>query len=327
MRARDLADLLLLAALWGGSFLFMRIAAPEFGAVPLAALRVGGAALLLLPLLAARGGGRMLRRHWRSIALVGLCNSALPFMMFAHAALSIEAGVSAILNATAPLFAALVAALWLREPGNGARNAGLLTGFAGVAILVWDRVGAKAHAASTDVATAIGLCLAASVLYGFSANYVKQTLAGVPPMAIAAGSQLCAALLLAPAAIWAWPAVNPSPGAWATALTLSAACTGVAYVLFFRLIANTGATRAITVTYLVPAFALLWGWLFLGERPGAGMLAGCLVILLGTALVTGMLGAATRKSWRRSPNTVAGTDTAATSAAASPASRGGELGR
>ena len=146
MKARDIADLLLLGALWGGSFLFMRMAVPEFGAVPLAALRVVGAALLLVPLLSAGQGTATLRRHWKPIAWIGLCNSALPFMFFAYAALSIEAGVSAILNATAPLFGAFIAAVWLRESTDAWRTSGLLIGLAGVALLVWDRVGLKAGA-------------------------------------------------------------------------------------------------------------------------------------------------------------------------------------
>lgn len=289
MKPRDLVDLLLLAALWGGSFLFMRIAVPDFGATALAALRVGGAALLLLPLLTLRGGWPALRRHWRPIAVVGLCNSALPFTLFAHAALSIEAGVSAILNATSPLFGALFAALWLREPSNGWRHAGLPIALVGVALLVWERIGLKAGAASADAVVAIGLCLVASVLYGFSANYAKRSLSGVPPLAVAAGSQGAAALLLAPAAALAWPAANPPLTAWVAVLALALPCTGVAYVLYFRLIANVGAARAITVTFLVPAFAVLWGALFMGEAVGTGMLAGGVVILIGTALATGLL--------------------------------------
>jgi drug/metabolite transporter (DMT)-like permease len=318
MKTRDIAELLLLGALWGASFLFMRMAAPEFGAVPLAALRVVGAALLLVPLLAARQGTATLQRHWKPIAWVGLCNSAVPFMFFAYAALSIEAGVSAILNATAPLFGAFIAAVWLRESTNAWRASGLLIGLAGVALLVWERVGLKAGTDPMGAAVAIALCLAAAVLYGFSANFVNKHLTGVAPLSVAAGSQLSAAVVLALPALWTWPAQAPSTSGWAAALALSVLCTGLAYILFFRLIANVGATQAITVTYLIPAFAMLWGLLFLGERPGAGMLAGCLVILLGTALATGMLGAASFKSWRSGPRTPAGAAAALTGVAASP---------
>jgi drug/metabolite transporter (DMT)-like permease len=289
MKPCDLADLLLLAALWGASFLFMRIAAPDFGAAPLAALRVAGAAMLLLPMLTLRGAWPALRRHWWPIAVVGLCNSALPFTLFAHAALSIEAGVSAILNATSPLFGVLFAALWLREPSNGWRLAGLPVALIGVALLVGGRIGLKAGAAAADAAVAIALCLSAAVLYGFSANYARRSLSGVPPLAIAAGSQAAAALLLAPAAALTWPAATAPWTAWVAVLALALPCTGVAYVLYFRLIANVGAARAITVTFLVPAFAVLWGAMFLGEAVDAGMLVGGVVILAGTALATGLL--------------------------------------
>ncbi len=289
MKAGDVADLLLLGALWGGSFLFMRMAAPEFGALPLAAMRVVGAAMLLLPLLALRKGSGVLRQHWRAIAIVGLTNSALPFMLFAYAALSIEAGVSATLNATAPLFGAVVAALWLREPIGAWRGCGLMIGLLGVAILVWDRIGLKAGATPFAAAVAIGLCLGAAAFYGFAANFVKKRLTGVAPLAVAAGSQLSASALLTLPALWTWPPANPSPSGWAAALALSFLCTGVAYVLYFRLIANIGATKAITVTFAVPAFAVLWGLLFLGERLSAVMLAGCVVILVGTGMAIGAL--------------------------------------
>lgn len=197
MRARDLADLVCLAALWGASFLFMRVAAPWFGAVPLAALRVTGAALLLLPLLWARGGLADLRRHGRAIALVGVTNSALPFAAFSFAALHINAGLSSLLNATSPMFATLIAIVWLREPAGAARVAGLALGLGGVVGLAWDRLGGSGPSAEASALLGIGLCLLGSVLYGFSANFARQALAGVPPLAVAAGSQVAASLALA----------------------------------------------------------------------------------------------------------------------------------
>jgi len=132
-------------------------------------------------------------------------------------------------------------------------------------------------------------CMAASASYGFSANFTKRHLFGVKPMAVAAGSQLAATSLLALPAWWAWPAASPSGTAWLTVTVLAVACTGIAYVMYFRLIAHIGPANAITVTFLVPAFAVAWGALFLGERPTAAMLAGCAVIVAGTALATGLL--------------------------------------
>ena len=289
MRTSDLGELLLLAALWGASFLFTRMGAADFGPVALAAVRVAGAALFLMPLLQMRGQTGVLRRHWRPIFLVGLTNSALPFLCFSYAALSITAGLSAIFNAASPLFGAVVAWLWLNDKLNRTRVLGLVIGFGGVLWLVWNKTDHSAASKPGGSGWAIVACLAGAVLYGISASLTKKTLAGVAPIAVAAGSQLGAAIALAvPAALW-WPAVAPSGTAWLTAALLAVFSTGVAYVLYFRLIANIGAANAIAVTFLIPAFAVLWGWLLLGEKISAAMLIGCAVILLGTSLATGLL--------------------------------------
>jgi drug/metabolite transporter (DMT)-like permease len=288
MKQRDLIDLVTLAALWGASFLFMRMGAVEFGPVALAAVRCAGASLLLLPWLAWRGQMPVLRANWRAIAWVGVTNSALPFLCFGLAALAIEAGLSAIFNAATPLWAALIAALWLHERLNTTRWLGLAVGIGGVAWLVWDRSAFKAGEHGVSAALAIAACLVATSLYGFSANYAKKRLAGVPSMAVAAGSQLCAALMLSLPAWWLWPSVVPGATAWTAAALLALLCTGLAYPLYFRLIANTGATSASAVTFLIPAFAVLWGWLFLGETLTASMVAAGAVILVGIALALGL---------------------------------------
>ena len=288
MKPRDITDLVLLAALWGASFLFMRVAVPHFGALPLAALRVAGAALLLLPLLAMHSGLGGLRRHWRPIALIGVTNSALPFLAFSLAALYIPAGLSSILNATSPMFGALIAMAWLREPSSASRIAGLGIGFIGVLLLAGNSNN-PASGSGPGAGLAIGLCMGASVLYGFSACFVRRYLGEAQSLAVATGSQVSAALVLALPAWWAWPAINPAPRHWLAVLALALFCTGIAYVLFFRLIARVGPARAIAVTFLVPAFAMLWAGLFLGEAVSALMLALCALILLGTGLATGVL--------------------------------------
>ena len=290
MTRRDGVELLLLAALWGGSFLFMRLAAPEFGPLALVFVRVAGASALLLPLLVFRGETAALQTHWRPILVVGVTNSALPFAGFALAALVLNAGLMAIFNATAPLWAAVIGTLWLKDRLSGLRWLGLGIGFAGVLGLAAGQASLKPGKHGISPALGVAACVVATVLYGFAANYTKARLQGVPPIAVAAGSQLGAAALLALPAMWHWPATSPGAGAWGAAIVLALACTGLAYVLFFRLIANAGASNAITVTLLVPGFALLWGALALGEPLTAGTLAGCAVILLGTGLSTGLIG-------------------------------------
>lgn len=290
MRRRDAAELVLLAALWGGSFLFTRLCAADFGPAALVFLRVAGAAALLLTLLLWRGEGAALRRHWKPIAVVGLVNSALPFLFFAVGALVLNAGLSAIFNAAAPLWSALIAWLWLHERPAPMRLLGLAIGFAGVLGLGLHNAGFKPGEHGVSPALAVACCIGSTALYGLAANYARRRLAGVPAFAVAAGSQLAAALATLLPALWLWPPVNPGGLAWAGAAVLAVACTGLAYILYFRLIANAGAANAISVSFLVPAFAVLWGALFLGEALTVPMVAGCAVILFGTALATGLVG-------------------------------------
>ncbi len=289
MTARDVVDLVTLAALWGGSFLFMRMGAGEFGPVALAAVRCGGAALLLVPMLASRGQLGALRRQWRGILLVGVTNSALPFVCFGIAALAITAGLSSIFNAATPLATALIAALWWRERLTSSRWLGMAIGLSGVAWLAWDRAGLKGGEHGVSAGWAVAACLIATSLYGFSGNYTKRRLPQVPPLAMAAGSQLSAALVLALPAWWLWPAQMPGATAWAAAVALALLCSGVAYILYFRLITHAGATNASAVTFLIPAFAVLWGWLFLDEALSVTMIVACGVVLVGTALAMGLL--------------------------------------
>ena len=290
MKPRDIGELVLLASLWGGSFLFMRLGAGAFGPVALSFVRVAGACLFLVPMLLWRGEGAALRTHWRPILLIGLTNSALPFLLYSVATLAITGGLAAIFNATSPLWAAVIAWVWLRRRLPPLRVLGLAIGFAGVLGLALGHASFKANEHGISPALAILACIAATSLYGFSGNYTQQRLAGVPPMAVAAGSQVAATLLLAGPAALMWPAQNPAAVAWGAAAMLAVVCTGVAYALYFRLIVNVGPANAISVTFLVPAFAALWGALVLGEMLTPEMLIGCAVILVGTALTTGLIG-------------------------------------
>jgi drug/metabolite transporter (DMT)-like permease len=289
MSRRSLFDLFVLGALWGAAFLFMRMATAEFGPAPLVFIRVAGASVMLMPLLLLRGELPALRQHWRVLALVGVINSALPFFLFMVAALVLNAGLMAVFNATAPIWGAIVAWAWLGDKPAKSRMLGLAIGVLGVVFLSWGKADFKAGDQGISPAVGIAACIAAAMLYGVAANVSRKHLVGVPPMAMAAGTQLSAAVVMLLPALWTWPSRMPSTTGWAAAAALAVGCTGLAYVLFFRLIAHAGATNAISVTFLIPAYAMLWGWLFLDEQPTGTMLIGCAVILLGTALATGFI--------------------------------------
>lgn len=285
MKPRDLVELLLLAAIWGSSFLFMRIAAPEFGPVPLIFIRVAIAMVFLLIVLSVRGELAGVKGNNRHFTVVGILNSAIPFSLFAFATLSLTAGFTSVLNASVPLFGALVAYFWLGDKLSGARIVGLIVGFLGVTVLVWGKISFKDNGSGWAIVAG----LTASLSYGIAANYTKRNLSGVHPFANATGSQIAATLLLLPLAIAYWPDTMPSAKSWFSVLALGIACTGIAYILFFRLIANVGPAKAVAVTYLLPVFGMIWGLLFLSEAITSNMIMGCIVILLGTALATGIV--------------------------------------
>ncbi len=286
---RWLVDLLLLASLWGASFLFMRVGAAEFGALPTAAVRVAIAAIFLLPLALARGQWPVVAKHWKATFAMGVVNNAVPFSLFCFALLTLNSGLAAVLNATAPMFGALVAWAWFGQQPGGSRSVGLVIGFAGVAMLAGNDAGFHAGTGGASVIWAMAACLGACVCYGVAANASKRYLYGIPALAITTGSQIGATLALALPAFWFWPAQRPSLHAWLALLVLGVACTGIAYVLFFRLIESAGPARALTVTFLVPVFAVVYGAVFLGESITRWMLLCAAVIVCGTVLSTGLV--------------------------------------
>ena len=263
----------------------MRIAVPELGPAALIEVRVACAAVCLIPILIARSGHTELKSRWRPIFVVGAFNSALPFCLLAYSTLYLTGGFTAIVNATSPLFGAVVAWMWLGDRLSAGRIVGLVVGFAGVVVLVWDEISFELEGAGL----AIPAALLASLLYGVSANFAKKYLSGVDPLAIATGSQIGAALLLLPVAMWLWPEQPVSARAWVSVVVMGIACTAIAYILYFRLIAHVGPAKAISVTFLIPGFAVLWGALVIDEALTSNMIAGCLIILFGTALATGLL--------------------------------------
>lgn len=280
-------EFVLLAAIWGGSFLLMKLGASEFGPFATAFVRVLLASLFLLPLLVWRGQAAALRQHIKPILFVGALNSGIPFVLFGFSVLHISTGLNAILNATTPLWGAVVAWVWLRDKPTPLRILGLVIGFAGVAALAWDKATFKAGAASPGMA--VLACLAATLCYGIAASFTKKYLTGVPPLASATGSQLGATLLLLLPAATHMPAQMPSATAWVAIALLAFFCTAVAYVLYFRIIARAGPARAVAVTFLIPVFGVAYGGLFLNEVVTPTMITFGAVIVLGTALSTGVL--------------------------------------
>jgi drug/metabolite transporter (DMT)-like permease len=283
MGARDLGALVLLAALWGASYMFIRVAVPAFGPFALMGLRVVLAAsvLALYAAVLARGMSK-LRSRWKEFLIVGTTNSAIPFSLIAAAEIELTASLAAILNSTTALFAAAVAAVWIGEALTTKKILGLVMGLVGVAVLVgWDPV-----PLSPVVLLSVGAMLAASFSYAVGGVYVKRTFAGVPPLTMAIGQQAGAAFLLLPLATLSLPEEAPPLPAVLSALALTLLSTTVAYLLYFRLIENVGPTKTLTVTFLIPVFGLLFGIVLLGEPVGVGTLVGFGIILYSVALVT-----------------------------------------
>ena len=284
MKPRDAAALLALGALWGGSFLFIRVAVPSLGPLLLMELRVGIASLALVLFAAAVGRRPKLRARWRQFLLIGTLNAAIPFTLIAAAEIHLTASLAAILNSTTVMFAAVAAAVWSRDPLTARKVVGIVLGVIGVAVLVgWDPVELDGA-----VLLSVGAMLAASLSYGISAVYVKRTFVGVPPLGMAIGQLTGATVVLFPFAALSVPGESPPVAATASVLALALLSTALAYLFYFRLITNVGPTSTATVTLLVPVFGLLFGVLFLDEPFGPGTLAGLGIVLGSVVLVTGV---------------------------------------
>jgi drug/metabolite transporter (DMT)-like permease len=278
----DVAQLVLLAGLWGGSFVFMRVAAPAFGPVPLVALRVAVAAFILAPFLRLPDWRHMAPR----LAWLGVVNSAVPFALFAHAALHLPAGFSAILNATAALWAVAIGWGLFGRAVDGRALAGVVAGVVGVMCMVGPQL-VWSHQVDDGTAVAVAAAVAGTVCYGYAAHYSRQHLSGVPSRSIAGGSLRPAAVVLAFPGLWLWPEARPSSPAVACAVALGALSTAWAYLLYFDLIQRIGAARAMTVTLMVPAFGVLLGPFLLGEALSFSTVIGGALVLLGCVLALG----------------------------------------
>ena len=292
MRPRDVIELLFLSLLWGGAYLFTRAAVPAFGPAPLVSMRLGIAALLLLPIVYYRGGWPQLRASPRALFMVGVPFTALPFMLMTWGALHITAGLSAVLNATAPMFAALVAHFVLKERLGVWRAGGLLMGFVGVLILMSS---GNVSLKTAEGPLAVLAVLGTAMIWSVGASYTRRKMAGIDPMVTTAGSLAAASLFLAPLAWATWPSTPPSARAWAEMAFLGIASSALGMWMYFRLLRRIGTVPAMSVTFLSPLVAMLSGALYLGEAITLQMVAGCAVVLLGTALSLGLIGRGSAK--------------------------------
>lgn len=285
MSPADTARLLLLSSLWGFSFIFMRVAVPEFGPVSLIGLRMGLGALLLLPLLAGRQQLALLRANAGPLVVLGLTTTALPYSLLALATVGLEAGFTSLINAATPITTAVIGMSFFATPVLREQIIGLTLALAGVGVLSFGRLDFEAGGDGWFILAA----LAATICYGFGGNYSRTHLAHLPSRVLAAGSCAVAALALLVPSLLLWPPTPVSPLAWGSALGLAALSTAGALLLYFRLLSSAGATATSTVTMLVPVSALAWGMLLLGETLTLQMLAGMVATLLGTAIATGVL--------------------------------------
>ena len=274
----------MLGALWGGSFLFIRVAVPALGPFVLMELRVGLAVVALTLYAVVVGRLSKLRSRWREFLIIGTVNTAIPFSLIAAAEIYLTASLAAILNSTTVLFTALVAAVWMGDPLTMRKVVGVILGIVGVAVLVgWDPI-----ELSGVILLSVGAMLAASLSYALGAVYIKRTFKGIPPISMSLGQLTGGAIILLPLAAASLPGERPSAAVTLCVLGLALLSTAVAYLLYFRLIENVGPTSTVTVTLLVPLFGLLFGVLLLDEPFGWGTLAGLAIILSSVTLVTGI---------------------------------------
>jgi drug/metabolite transporter (DMT)-like permease len=281
MRGEDVARLAALAAIWGGSFIFLRVLAPVLGPELTATTRVLIAGIALIGYFRMTGYAADVRGQGRHYAVIGVVNSAIPFLLFSFAALHLPASYSVILNSATPLFAALLSAIFLVERLTPAKIAGLFAGAAGVVLV------SKAGPVVPDAmfGLAIAACLGAALCYAAASIYMKKYAAGAKPMAIAGWSQLAAGIVLLPLVPFSPVRGEITPAVVANVLGLALLCSAIAYLLYFRLIADIGPTRALTVAFLMPLFGMTWGALLLGETITWPMIAGCALIVGGTFAV------------------------------------------
>jgi drug/metabolite transporter (DMT)-like permease len=278
MQIKEIGALFGLAALWGASFLFIRIASPVLGPF----LTIQGRVTIAAIWFTSRSTD--FTQRWKQYLIIGALNAAVPFTLIAIAALHLNASLMAILNSMTPLFSALVAWLWIKEEVTAKKWLGILTGMIGVVILV----GWSPLPFTIDVVISIALSILSTVCYGFAGVYAKKAFAGAPPLSLAVGQQLGASVLLFPLTLMYLPNETASISSVVifSVLGLSVFCTAIAYLLYFYLIERVGPTKTLSVTFLIPLFGMIWGVIFLKETITVGMIAGLSVILSSIFMIS-----------------------------------------
>jgi drug/metabolite transporter (DMT)-like permease len=284
MSFKELIALFGLAALWGASFLFIRIAAPVFGPILTIEGRVAIAALALVLYLLITRKSLDFSKRWKQYIIIGALNAAIPFTLIATSALYLTASMSSILNSLTPLFTALIVWGWMNETLSPRKWVGILVGVIGVVLLVgWSTI-----PFTKETIIAIGLAVLSTISYGLAGVYAKKTFVGVAPISLASGQQIAAAILLIPFTFFNLPNTtsNFSLIPILAVLALALFCTAIAYLFYFYLIENVGPTKTLSVTFLIPVFGMIWGVLILNENITLGMLVGFVVILMGVLLIS-----------------------------------------
>lgn len=303
MAPRYIIALVVLAALWGASFLFMRVAVPEFGAIALIEVRVLLASAALLPIWwfresATQGG--LIKEHWRALLVLSALNAAIPFVLFAYSTLFISAGLSALTNSTAPLWGALIGVLFMGQSQSKSATIGLVIGFVGVGVLVAGSLIADLEKLASGAAlwtlSAVLAGVFAASLYAISAHFIGRKLVGLSTLSLSTFTMIGATILLFPVTAFSLPSAPISLAAWASVIALGVACTALANLLYFAILANAGAAKALTVTFLIPVFASFWGWLVLSEQLASTTFIGGAVVFVGLALTTGVFSRTSRRA-------------------------------
>ncbi|WP_201534098.1 DMT family transporter [Psychrobacter immobilis] len=286
MTNRDLIIFITLSFMWSLSFIFYRIGVPEFGSLAFASLRVvlAGLTMLVFVLLKKKNREGILE-NWKALTLVGLFSAAIPFVLFSLSARSVNAGVLSVLNASVPMMSGFIASTFFKDRLSKRQILGLVIGVIGVIILMSENLFGEQNATSGSGLLPMGYALLACVGYAVGANITKNYLDNVSPVAITAGSLIIASVIMLPVAFYQFPyGKSISLKAWVSVICIGIFSTAIALIFMNQLIKSIGPMRATSITLVIPIFAIILGYLLLGEALDTPAIIGSVVILFGTYL-------------------------------------------